>query len=99
MLSIKDLVFKKRPVKKLVDQYMGLYAIEKVVSTNVVKLRLPISMRIHLVVNIRIIQYKEQVKEQKKEVKPIEVEEFKEWEIKRILNKRKIRGVERYLVQ
>ena len=59
MLSIKDLVFKKRPVKKLVDQYMGLYAIEKVVSTNVVKLRLPISMRIHPVVNIRIIKYKE----------------------------------------
>ena len=52
MLSIKDLVFKERLVKKLVDQYVGPYTIEEVVSTNVVKLQLLISMRIHLVVNI-----------------------------------------------
>jgi len=38
MLSTKDLVFKERPVKKLVDQYVGLYAIEEIVSTNAVKL-------------------------------------------------------------
>jgi len=38
MLSMKDLVFKERPVKKLVDQYVGPYTIKKVVSTNVVKL-------------------------------------------------------------
>ena len=50
MLSTKDLVFKKRPAKKLVDQYVDLYIIDKVV--NVIKLQLPTSMRIHLVVNI-----------------------------------------------
>ena len=38
MLSTKDLVFKKQPVRKLVDQYVGPYTIEEVVSTNVVKL-------------------------------------------------------------
>jgi len=38
MLNTKDLVFKERPVKKLVDQYVGPYAIEEVVSTNAVKL-------------------------------------------------------------
>jgi len=38
MLSTKDLVFKKRLVKKLVDQYVGSYIINEVVSTNVVKL-------------------------------------------------------------
>ena len=38
MLSMKDLVFKKRLVKKLVDRYVGPYTIEEVVSTNVVKL-------------------------------------------------------------
>jgi len=37
-------------------------------------------------------------KVEKKKVKPIEVEGVKEWEVERILNKRKIRGVERYLV-
>jgi len=57
-------------------------------------------MRIHLVVNVsRVVQYREQMKEQKKEEgKPIEVEEIKEWEVKKILNKKKIREVEKYLV-
>jgi len=52
MLSTKDLVFKKRPARKLVNRYVGPYTIEEVVSTNVVKLQLPISMRIQLVVNV-----------------------------------------------
>ena len=38
MLSIKDLVFKKRLAKKLVDQYIGPFIIKKVVSINAVKL-------------------------------------------------------------
>ena len=38
MLSTKDLVFKERPVCKLVERYVGLYKIEEVVSSNVVKL-------------------------------------------------------------
>jgi len=38
LLSTKDLVFKKRPVRKLVERYVGLYMIEEVVSTNAVKL-------------------------------------------------------------
>ena len=37
-------------------------------------------------------------RQKKKEVKPIEVEEVEEWEVEKILNKRKIRGVEKYLV-
>ena len=80
---------------------MGLYTIEEVVSSNAVKLQLLSSMRIHLVVNIsQIVWYKEQVKGQKKEEeKPIEVEEVEEEEVETILNKRKIRGVEKYLVQ
>ena len=52
LLSTKDLVFKERPTKKLTERYVGPYVIEEVVSTNAVKLRLPSSMRIHLVVNI-----------------------------------------------
>ena len=38
LLSTKDLVFKERPMKKLTERYVGPYAIEEVVSTNVVKL-------------------------------------------------------------
>jgi len=52
MLSMKDLVFKEQPAKKLVDRYVGLYAINEVVSTNAVKLQLSTSMRIHPVVNV-----------------------------------------------
>jgi len=52
MLSTKDLVFKERPVRKLVERYVGPYEIEEVVSTNAVKLRLPSLMRIYPVVNI-----------------------------------------------
>ena len=101
MLSTKDLVFKERPVQKLTERYVGPYAIEEVVSSNAVKLRLPSSIRIHLVVNVsQIVWYKEQVKRQKEEEgKPIEVEGVEEWEVEKILNKRKIRGVEKYLVR
>ena len=52
LLSTKDLVFKERPMKKLMERYIGPYAIEEIVSLNAVKLRLPNSMRIHLVVNV-----------------------------------------------
>jgi len=101
LLSTKDLVFKERPVRKLMERYVGPYAIEEVVSTNTVKLRLPSSMRIHLVVNVsQIVWYKKQIEGQKKEKgKPVEVEGIKEWEVEKILNKKKIRGVEKYLVR
>ena len=101
LLSTKDLVFKEKPTKKLTERYVGPYAIEEVVSLNAVKLRLPSSMRIHLVVNVsRIVRYREQMKGQKKEEgKPVEVEEVEEWEVEKILNKKKIRGVEKYLIR
>ena len=78
MLSMKDLVFKEWLVKKLVDWYVSPYIINEVVSTNMIKLWLPTSIRIYLVVNVSwIVQYKEQVGEQKaEEVKPVEVEEI-----------------------
>ena len=75
--------------------------IEEVVSSNVVKLCLPSLMRIHLVVNVsRIVHYKEQMKRQKKEEeKLVEVEEVEEWEVEKILNKKKMREVEKYLIR
>ena len=62
MLSTKDLVFKERLVKKLVDRYIGPYIIDKVISTNVVKLQLLTLMRIYLVVNVsQVVKYRKQV--------------------------------------
>jgi len=50
------------------------------VSENIVKLKLPVSIRIYLVVNIsRVIRYRKPVKRQKVEKpKPIEVDGEKE---------------------
>ena len=74
MLSMKDL--KKRPVKKLTKRYIGPYEVEEVVSKNAVKLRLPASMRIYLVVNVSIIKrYRELMKRKRMEKpKPVKVD-------------------------
>jgi len=86
---MKDLVFKERLTRKLVDQYISPYIIKEVVSTNIVKLKLLTSIRIHLVVNVsQVVRYRELVEEQKvEEVKLIEVKEVQEWEFEKILNK------------
>jgi len=57
-------------------------------------------MRIHLVVNFsQVVCYKEQVKGQKlEEVKLVKLEGVKEWKVEKILNKRKVREVVKYLV-
>ena len=65
MLSTKDLVFKERSVKKLTVRYVRtyIYIVEKVVLKNTVKLKLPVSMRIYLVVNIsRVVRYRKPIK-------------------------------------
>jgi len=86
MLNIKDLVFKKRLVRKLVNWYVGLYIIEEVLSANAVKLRLPTSIRIHSVVNVgQVIRYKKLVEEQKvEERKLIKIKGVKKWKVKKI---------------
>jgi len=52
MLSMKDLVFKKKSAKKLIEWYVRPYIIKKIVLANAVKLRLLVLMRIHSVVNV-----------------------------------------------
>ena len=58
-------------------------------------------MRIHPVVNVsQIVRYKEQIKGQKKEEeKLVKVERVEDWKVEKILNKKKIRGVEKYLIR
>ena len=100
MLSTKDLVFRERLTKKLMKRYIRPYVIEDVISRNTMKLRLLASMRIHLVVNVnRVVRYREPIKRQRvKKPKPVKVEGVEEWEVEKILNKRKIQGVDKYLV-
>jgi len=52
----------------LTERFVGPYKIKKIVLTNVVELKLPATIKIHLVVNISKIQrYIEQVERQRKE--------------------------------
>ena len=80
ILSMKDLVFKERLVKKLMERHIGLYEIKEVVSKNAVKLRLLASIRIYPVVNVsRVIRYRKPVRGQKKkEPKLVKIDEVKE---------------------
>jgi len=101
MLSTKDSVFREKPTKKLTERYMGPYVIEEIVSKNAVKLKLPASMRIYPVVNMsRVVRYRELEKRQKVEKpKSVEVDGVEEWKVEKILNKKKVRDVMKYLVQ
>ena len=36
--------------------------------------------------------------QKKEELKPVEVEGVEEWEVEKILNKKKVQGIEKYLV-
>jgi len=91
VLNTKDLKYQmaRRRTEKLTERFVGPYKIKKIVSTNVVKLELPSTIRIHPVVNIsRICRYVGQVEGQKREQPPsVIIEGEEEWEVKRILNK------------
>ena len=70
MLSTKDLKYQmiKRQIEKLIEKFVGPYKIKKIVSLNTVELKLPSTVKIHLVVNVsRIQRYIGQVEGQKKE--------------------------------
>jgi len=103
MLSTKDLKYQmvRRRTEKLTERFIGPYKVKEIISSNAVKLELPSTVKIHPVVNIsRIRRYVIQVEGQKKEQPaPVIIEGEEEWEVERILNKRKVRGKDKYLVR
>ena len=102
MLSTKDLKYQmiRRRTEKLTERFIGPYKIKKIISMNMVKLELPSTIRIHPVVNVsRIYRYVGQVEGQRREQStPVIIEGEKEWEVKKILNKQRIREKNKYLV-
>jgi len=102
LLSTKDLKWqmKGRRSEKLTEHFVGPYKIKGVISSNAVELELPKSIRIHPVVNIsRIHLYKPQVEGQKKiPPKPVIIKGEEEFKVEKILNKRIVRGKEKFLV-
>ena len=103
LISTKDFLMElmKRVTKKLMEKFIGLYVVRKIVSENAVELELLASLRIHLVVNVRrIVKYREQVEGQKKiPLLPVEIASEKEYEVEEILDKQERRGKTKYLVK
>ena len=63
-----------------------------IISSNAIELELPNMIRIHPVVNVsRVRRYKLQVEGQRREVpQSVVIEEEEEWEVEKIMNKRRI---------
>jgi len=100
---MKDLKWqmKGRRSEKLIERFVGPYKVKGIVSSNVIELELPKSIKIHPVVNVsRVWLYKPQVERQKKiPPKLVIIEGEEEFEVKKILNKRTVRGKEKFLVR
>jgi len=80
---------------------MKPYKVKRTISTNAIELELPSSIKIYPVINIsRVQKYRDQVEGQKKKHPLLVIiEEEEEYKVEKILNKRKFRGKDKYLVQ
>ena len=96
LLSTKDLKWqmKGRRMEKLTERFVGLYKVKRVVSTNMVELELPRTVKFYPIVNVsRIRRYKKQVPEQKKQLTLLVIIEGKEeYKVEKVINKRKRYG-------
>jgi len=74
--------------------------VKGIILTNTIELDLPSAIKIHPVVNVsRVQRYRNQVESQKKEWSaPVIIEEEEEYKVEKILNKKKFRGKDQYLV-
>jgi len=81
LLSTRDFKWQmvSRSSEKLVERFVGSYKIKAIISSNVVELELPVTVKIYPVVNIsRIKRYVDQVDGQRKEAPQPMVVEGKE---------------------
>jgi len=78
LLSTKDLKYQMvgRRMEKLIERFIRPYKVKSIVSTNAIELKLPSTVKIHLVVNVsRVRRYTSQVEGQKKEMpQPVVIE-------------------------
>ena len=91
LLSTEDLMWQ-------MEKFIGPYKIKKIISENMMELELPVLMKIHLMVNVsRIVLHQKQIEGQKKIPPPVEIDGEKKYEVKKILNRRDVRGKLKYL--
>jgi len=100
---MKDLKWqmKGRRLEKLTEHFVGPYKVKGIIASNMIELELPKSIKIHPIVNVSRVQlYKPQVEGQKKILpKPVIIEGEEEFKVEKILNKRTVRGKEKFLVK
>ena len=103
LLSTKDLMWqiKNRKIKKLMEKFIRLYKIKKIILENMVELKLLALMKIYPVVNVsRIVIYQKQVEGQKKIPSPsVEINREKDYKVEKILNRRDVKRKPKYLVR
>ena len=103
LLSTKELKWQMigRRTDKLMERFVGPYRVKGIISSNAIELDLPSGVRIHPIVNIsRIHRYRDQVKGQKvMPPPPVEIQGEMEYEVEKILSKRKRYGKVEYLVR
>ena len=86
LINTKDFIWQMKNIetKKLAEKFAGPYKIMKIISENVVKLELLVSMKIHLVVNVsRIAMYQKQVKRWKISPPLIEIDRKKNMKLRK----------------
>jgi len=102
LLSTKDLKYQMmgRHTEKFTKCFVEPYKVKAIIFSNAIELELPSMVKIYPVVNVsRVRRYKSQVEEQKKEApQPVIIEGEEEWEVEKIINKRKVQGQDKYLV-
>jgi len=92
---------KEKRLEKLTKRFVGPYKVKGIISSNVIELELPKSIKIYPVVNMsRVRLYKPQVEGQKKILpKLVIIKGEEEFKVKKILNKKTVRGKEKFLVR
>jgi len=102
LLSTRDLKWQMigKRTDKLTERFIGPYKVKGIISSNTIELDLPSNVRIHPIVNIsRIHRYRDQVKGQKITLPLlVEIKREMEYEVEKILSKRKRYGKVEYLV-
>ena len=103
LLSTNDLTWQTRnkKIEKLIENFVRLYKIQKIILENIVKLELLASIKTYLVVNVsRIALYQEQIERQKKILLfLVEIDKEKKYKVEKILNRKDMRGKPKYLVR
>jgi superfamily I DNA and/or RNA helicase len=101
LLDTRNLRMKpKSNSRKLLKRFIGPFRVEKVISQVAYKLKLPESLKIHPVFHVSLLKkYVGRIDSIQEKDDTAELDETKEFEVEKILGKRKMRGEIEYLIR